>query len=421
MHLPGYYEFFCPVKIIAGHHALEKLPEALAGLHARKPLIITDKGIVSAGLIDLVTNTIKDDVSIGSIESEVPSDSDVDVVNHLAKVYSKKVCDSIITVGGGSVIDTAKGVNILVSEHADELITFAGAGILKKPLNPLIVIPTTSGTGSEVTLAAVIADHEKDVKMLFTSYFLLPDVAVLDSRMTLTLPPFLTALTAMDALSHAVEAYTCLGKNPLSDASALTAIALISQNVLNVVKNPSDKNGRLALANGSLLAGIAFSNSMVGMVHTLGHSAGALCHVPHGTCMSILLPYGLEYNMHKNGRYTAELLLPLAGAEVYAKTKNSRRVEKAIAHIRQLNQALHDATHGKHARCFKEVKNREGQMAIPREKLKEIAETAINDASIFYNPEELDVEDCWMVLEAAWEGKPLDRSLIKVAGWQSSK
>jgi alcohol dehydrogenase len=180
-----------------------------------------------------------------------------------------------------------------------------------------------------------------------------------------------------------------------------------------VVKNPSDVSGRLALANASLLAGIAFSNSMVGMVHTLGHSVGSLCHVPHGTCMSILLPYGLEYNLHKNGKYIAELLLPLAGSEIYAKTKENRRAEKVIAHIRQLNQELHDATDGKHARYFKEIKNREGQMAVPRGKLKEIAEASINDASIFYNPEELDVEDCWMVLEAAWEGRPLDRSLIK--------
>jgi alcohol dehydrogenase len=413
MHVPGYYEFFCRTKIVAGHHALEKIPGVLASLSAQKPLIITDKVVVNAGLIDIVTDAVTDGICIGAIEAEVPPDSDLDVVNHLAKVYREKGCDSIIAVGGGSVIDTAKGVNILVSEDTDDLMKFAGAGILKRPLKPLIAIPTTSGTGSEVTLAAVIADQKQGLKMLFISYFLLPDVAMLDSRMTLTLPPFLTALTAMDALSHAVEAYTCLGKNPLSDSSALTAISLISQNVLNVVKHPSDKNGHLALANGAMLAGIAFSNSMVGMVHTLGHSVGSLCHVPHGTCMSILLPYGLEYNMHKNGQYIAELLLPLAGTEVYAKTNNNRRAEKAIAHIRKLNQELYDATEGKHARYFKEVKNKENQTAVPREKLKEIAEISLNDASIFYNPEELDLEECWMVLEAAWEGIPLDRSLIK--------
>jgi alcohol dehydrogenase len=409
----GYYEFFCPVKIVAGHYALEKLPGILADLRARKTLILTDQGVVGAGLIDLVTTTVKDHGVMWAIDADVPSDSDIQTVKRLTVVYREKGCDAIIAVGGGSVIDTAKGVNLLVSEQADDLRQFAGAGTLKRPLQPLIVIPTTSGTGSEVTLVAVIADHARDVKMLFTSQFLLPNAAILDARMTLTLPPFLTAMTAMDALTHAVEAYTCLGKNPLSDASALTAITLISQNMLNVVKNPADQDGRLALANGSLLAGIAFSNSMVGMVHTLGHTIGALCHVPHGTCMSILLPYGLEYNLHKNGQFIADLLFPLAGAEVFTKTKTSRRAEKVIACLRQLNQELYEATDGKHARCLKEVKNKAGQMAVPRAKLKEIAEAAVNDASIFYNPEELDVEDCWMVLEAAWEGSPLDRSLIK--------
>jgi alcohol dehydrogenase len=379
------------VKICSGHKALEHLPFELEWLGAQKPLVVTSKEATDCKQIKHVIQAFKDSKFTIGIFDEVPAQADLKVVHHLAGMYREKHCDALIAVGGGFVIDTAKG------------------GISWS----LNVIPTTSGTGSEVTQAAVIADHEKNVKMLFGSYFLLPNVAVLDSRMTLTLPPFLTALTAMDALTHAVEAYTCLGKNPLSDAAALAAIALISQHVLNVVKNPSNQEGRLALGNGSLLAGIAFSNSMVGMVHTLGHSVGSYYHVPHGTCMSILLPYGLEYNLHKNSNYTAELLFPLAGAEVYAKTKQSRRVEKVIAYIRQLNQDLHDVTQGKHARYLKEVQNRESQMAVPREKLKEIAEIAINDASVFYNPEELDVEDCWMVLEAAWEGKPLDRSLIK--------
>jgi len=308
MHLPGYYEFCSRVKMIAGHGALEKIPGALADLHAKRPLIVTDKGVSGAGLVDIVTDAIKDGVSVGAIADDVPQDSDLRVVNRLAAVYRENGCDSLIAVGGGSVMDTAKGINIVVSENADDLMEFSGAGALKRPLKPLVAIPTTSGTGSEVTLVAVVKDHEKHLKMAFVSYFLLPDVAILDSRMTLTLPAFITASTAMDAMAHAVEAYTCLGKNPLSDTSAIAAISLISENLLKVMKNPSDKDGRLALSNAATLAGMAFSNSMVGMVHNLGHSVGSVCGVPHGTCMSILLPYGLEYNMHKNGHLIAELL-----------------------------------------------------------------------------------------------------------------
>jgi alcohol dehydrogenase len=241
----------------------------------------------------------------------------------------------------------------------------------------------------------------------------LPDVAILDSRMTLTLPAFLTASTAMDALTHAVEAYTCLSKNPLSDAHAIEAISLISKNLINVVKNPDDHEGRLALATASTLAGIAFSNSMVGMVHTIGHSIGAVCHIPHGTCMSILLPYGLEYNMHKNGGYTAELLYALAGDKIYAQTPKNQRAEKTVEYIRGLNQALYDATDGKHFRCLKEIKDRDGNQMIPKNMLESIAKVALGDPTIFYNPEELDYEDFLMVLEAAWEGEKLDQYFIK--------
>ena len=159
-------------------------------------------------------------MTIGAIADDVPPDSDLRVVNRLARVYREKGCDSIIAVGGGSVMDTAKGINIVVSEKADDLMMFSGANVLKRALKPLIAIPTTAGTGSEVTLVAVVKDHERHLKMAFVSYFLLPDVSIVDSRMTMSLPPAITAATGMDALSHAVEAYTCLAKNPLSDAHA---------------------------------------------------------------------------------------------------------------------------------------------------------------------------------------------------------
>jgi len=150
----------------------------------------------------------------------------------------------------------------------------------------------------------------------------------------------------------------------------------------------------------------------VGMIHTLGHAVGGVCGAPHGACMAVLLPYGLEYNLHKNGEHTAELLLPLAGAEIYAQTPRHLRAEKVIAHIRQLNLELHQATAGRHARFLNEVTGADGAPMVPRELLAAIAEKAVDDGSIFYNPEELDRDDCRMVLEAAWEGIPLDPGRI---------
>jgi len=419
MFRPKYYEFCARVKIISGHRALEKIPEILAKLNAKKPLIITDKGVSKAGLIKVVTGAMKgnkSEVKVGFIADNVPPDSSVKIVNELAQVYRKKGCDSIVVVGGGSPMDTAKGVNILVSLGGDDLLNYKGTGAITKKLNPMIAIPTTSGTGSEVTLVAVITDMDRSIKLLFVSYFLLPDVAILDSRMTETLPKFITAATGMDAITHACEAYTCLAKNPLSDSTAFFAIQLISQHLLNVVKNPGDINGRLALSNGAILAGMSFSNSMVGLVHNLGHAIGAVCHVPHGSCMSILLPYGLEYNLHKTSPLTAEMLLPLAGAKVYADTPKKERAEKAIKYIRQMNDDLYVATGGRHARCLNEILDKDNKQMVPRDTLSAIAEVSTLDGAKIYNPEEVTYDDALMVLEYAWEGKPLELSKVKKGG-----
>ncbi|MFK5953816.1 MAG: iron-containing alcohol dehydrogenase [Desulfobacterium sp.] len=414
MYIPDYYEFCCRVNIVAGHDALEKIPRLLSAMAANNPMILTDKGVKAAGLVNILVQAVEKGLTIKCIEDDVPPDSDVNVVHRLAGIYNKTDCDSIIALGGGSVMDTAKGINILVSEKADDLMQFTGAGALKRKLKPLIAVPTTAGTGSEVTLIAVIADHEKNRKMAFASYFLLPDAAVIDPRMTLTLPPHITAATGMDALAHSVEACTMLSKNPLSDAHAKEAIRLIKTHLLDVIANPSNKEGRLALATAATLAGVAFSNSMVGMVHALGHSFGSVCHIPHGSCMAILLPYGLEYNFHKIEDRMGELLFVLAGPETYIKTPEKQRALKTIAWIRQFNQDLCTATNGMHATCFKDIKDKDQNRRVPEEMLPDIALTALGDGAAFYNPEETDYDDWFMVAKAAWEGVPLDKTKIKM-------
>ena len=413
MYIPDYYEFCCRVNMVAGFTALEKIPELLLSMGSANPMILTDPGVKNAGLVEVVLRAVGDKLFIKVIEDGVPPDSDLKVVNALAKLYREKGCDAIIAVGGGSVLDTAKGINILVSEKADDLLQFTGAGALKRKLNPLIAVPTTAGTGSEVTMVAVIADPEKNRKMLFVSHVLLPDAAIIDPRMTLTLPPHITAATAMDALAHAVEARVMLAKNPLSDAHAREAIELIVRHLFTVMKDPSDSEGRLGLAMAATLAGIAFSNAMVGMVHAIGHSVGSVCHVAHGTCMAILLPYGLEYNLHKVEDHIAELLLFLAGPDVYSRTPKNLRALETIAFIRKMNQKLNRITQGAHATCFKDIKDAHGNHRVPREMLPEIARTAMGDGAVLYNPEELDYGELLMVAEAAWEGTSLDRSRIK--------
>ena len=390
-----YYEFFCPVKVIAGHAALEHIPFELATLGAKRPLIITDKGVRANNLLAPIEAAFEStDAKIAAIFDDVPSDSSLGTVRSAAQLYRDHDCDAIIAVGGGSVIDTSKATNILVSEGGDDLLKYSGAHNLPKPLKPFFVIPTTSGTGSEVTMVAVVSDTEKNVKMPFASYYLMPHAAILDPRMTQTLPPHLTAMTAMDAMTHAVEAYTCMAANPISDAYATAAVKKVSANLFNVLNNPTDAQGRLELAQASTMAGIAFSNSMVGLVHSLGHALGAVAHLPHGLCMNLFLPYVLEYNKEVNGDKIAELLLPLAGADIYAQTPAHLRADKTIATILTMRDRIYSLT--KLPRTLSETGK------ISESQLDEVAEKALNDGSIIYNPKEASLEDLKSILKKAW-------------------
>lgn len=389
-----YYEFFCPVKVIAGNAALEHIPFELATLGAKRPMIITDKGVRANGLLNPIEAAFSTtDAVIGAIFDDVPPDSSLEVVRLAAELYRKQKCDAIIAIGGGSVIDTSKATNILVSEGGNDLLQYSGAHNLSKPLKPFFVIPTTSGTGSEVTMVAVVSDLEKNVKIPFTSYYLMPHAAILDPRMTQTLPPHLTAMTAMDAMTHAVEAYTCLAANPLSDAYASAAIKKISENLFKVLDNPSEPQGRLELAQASTMAGIAFSNSMVGLVHSLGHALGAVAHLPHGLCMNLFLPYVLEYNKEVNGNKIGELLLPLAGADIYAQTPANQRADKAIATILTMRDRLFSLT--------KLPRNLRETGKVTEAQLDDVAEKALNDGSIIFNPKEASLKDLRAILQKA--------------------
>ncbi len=392
--LPAYFEFYNPVKIVSGHKALDNLPHELEQLGVNRPLIVTDPGVRAAGLLELVTAAFAEsNAAIGGVYDRVPPDSSHAVVNNVARAYREALCDSLVAVGGGSVIDTAKGANIVITEGADDLMRFVGAEVLRKPMRPLVVVPTTAGTGSEVTLVAVIANPEKNVKMAFSSYHLLPKVAILDPRMTLSLPPRMTAATAMDALAHAMEATLSLQRNPLSDAHAHAAIRLISRNLIPVVKDGKDVAGRFALANASCLAGAAFSNAMVGAVHSLGHALGSVCHVPHGVAMNILLPHGLEYNLKSRREPIGDLLLPLAGPETYAETPAAQRPQKTVAFVRELQDELHRLAG---------LPRTLSEADVPPERFEDVARTAVNDPSVIFNPEELEYQDALALLHKAW-------------------
>ena len=390
-----YYDFFCPVKLLAGEQALEQLASELASLGARRPLLLTDKGVNATGLATLLANVLAEgDLPVAAIWDEIPADSSTAVVERIAKRYRELDCDSLVALGGGSVIDTAKAVNILTSMGGDHLLDYSGAGCLTRPLKPLAVVPTTAGTGSEVTLVAVIKDEASGRKVPFTSPFLLPQLAVLDPRLTQGLPLNITAATAMDAMTHAIEAFIGTAKNPVSDALALMAVEKIASALPQIIHDPQNKQLRLQLAEGSTLAGMAFSNSMVGLVHALGHSLGARCHLPHGLCMNLFLPTVLDYNRPEVDSELARLLLPLVGAERFAATPAHQRAEATITAIRTLRDTLWQAV--KLPRTMSEAG------VSDRSLLTEIRDLAVNDGALLFNRKDADREQLLTLLERAW-------------------
>lgn len=390
-----YYDFFCPVKLLAGEQALEQLASELASLGARRPLLLTDKGVNATGLATLLANVLAEgELPVAAIWDEIPADSSTAVVERIAKRYRELDCDSLVALGGGSVIDTAKAVNILTSMGGDHLLDYSGAGCLTRPLKPLAVVPTTAGTGSEVTLVAVIKDEASGRKVPFTSPFLLPQLAVLDPRLTQGLPLNITAATAMDAMTHAIEAFIGTAKNPVSDALALMAVEKIANALPQIIHDPQNKQLRLQLAEGSTLAGMAFSNSMVGLVHALGHSLGARCHLPHGLCMNLFLPTVLDYNRPEVDSELARLLLPLVGAERFAATPAHQRAEATITAIRTLRDTLWQAV--KLPRTMSEAG------VSDRSLLTEIRDLAINDGALLFNRKDADREQLLTLLERAW-------------------
>ncbi len=390
--IPDYYQFFCPVKVASGLKALSNLPYEMELLGVKKAMLVTDQGVVAAGLLKPVLEVVKGSgVEIAAVFDKTPPDSSSAVVSEVAEIYKTKGCDGLLALGGGSCIDTTKGVAIVVSEGTNDLMKFQGMDRLTKPIPPLVVIPTTAGTGSEVTLVAVIKDTEKHVKMPFISDKLYPDLAILDPKMTVTMPPKITAATGMDALTHAMEAFYGLQKNPISDAFAVAAVDLIFKNLVTCVEKGDDEKARLAMANAALLAGVSFSNAMVGVVHALAHALGGVCGVPHGVANAIFLPWGLEFNLKKVPERIAGLA-PCAGVED-PPDETLSRAKAVIQAVRDLAGRLHEIS-GLPI-TLKEA-------GVPEDKLEEVAKAAIDDGSCNYNPEDVTYEDALGLLKKAF-------------------
>lgn len=389
----NYFEFDTKAKVLSGENALSHILYELKIREKNNPFVMSDKGLESLGITDKAIKNMNLEKYV--LFTDIPTDSSTETVNVATKEFKKSKCDCIIAVGGGSVIDTAKGVVLSIVSGKNDIEKIEGADALVKKHDVLfIAVPTTAGTGSEMTSVAVIKDAKQGAKLEYISTFILPDISVIDPEMTISLPAKITASTAMDAMTHAIEGYSCLQKNPISDAYAVCVVKTISENLVDAINDLQNKDRRLALANAALLAGACFSNSMVGAVHSIGHALGAVCHVAHGDAMSILLPYVMELNFDKCKKYYGELLYFVAPEKVEKGQTDDQKATLFIEEIKNLLSILKEKTG---------LPNKLSDTGrVLKENFNEIAEKALADGSAMVNPVPLTIERVCELLEKAY-------------------
>jgi alcohol dehydrogenase class IV len=292
-------QFHFPVKIISGNNAILALGNVIKELGYSNPLVVTDKGIVSAGLLKRATDTLEDSGIIFSIFDMVESDPNTQIVEAAARSAEEAKSDTIIALGGGSSIDTAKVASILATNQGNVTDYEGIIPAYKVAPLPIIAIPTTAGTGSEISSAAIITDDKRHFKMVIKSGTgqIFAKAAILDPFNATGIPPRIAAETGIDALSHAIEAAISLNRTFVTDSFALNAIKIIFKNLRKFVANTSDVNSALNMLNASCIAGIAMTTGGLGLVHAMAHPLGSYGKISHGLACGLLLPHVLEHNL----------------------------------------------------------------------------------------------------------------------------
>jgi len=291
------FGFFIPTVTLMGVGAHKEVGKQVTVFGGKKPFICTDKGITQAGIAQMIIDQVKQNAGVDCVvfDDTVPNPTDTNAHDGL-KIFQDEKCDLIISLGGGSAHDCAKGIGIL-STNGGSIRDYEGVDKSRKAMPPFIAINTTAGTASEMTRFCIITNTSNHVKMAIIDWRVTPNVAINDPLLMVGMPPSLTAATGMDALTHAVEAYVSTIATPVTDACALKAIDLIANNLRVAVANGSDMTARDNMAYAEYLAGMAFNNASLGYVHAMAHQLGGLYNLPHGVCNAILLPHVEAFNL----------------------------------------------------------------------------------------------------------------------------
>ncbi|MBI4366438.1 MAG: iron-containing alcohol dehydrogenase [Deltaproteobacteria bacterium] len=389
--LDRFFQVHVPTRIVYGPGLIDDFAAEWELLGVRRAFCIADAGVAQAGLLDRVRAGLqRAGAECVGVFTQVPPNSTLRAVEACAVEAKGTGAEALVAVGGGSVIDTAKCAGLLVAHGGDLVADYAGAQTVPGPILPVVAVPTTAGTGSEVSQAAMVADPDTRRKLSFVDHHLRPRLAILDPSLTIGLPPLLTATTGMDAVTHAIEAFTGIEHAPFADAAATEALRLIAAALPAAARNGADMAARGAMLVAATLAGVAFDHSMVGVVHAMAHAVGALADVHHGAANAILLPYGMRYNHTACRDRYAELAVRLGLA------RGPRRGAGALgAWVASLRRELHERTGL--PLTLREAGVREDQ-------LPDIAALAEEDGASFYNPRPVEAKRVLPLLHAAWRG-----------------
>jgi len=352
-------------------------------LGGRKVLVVSDPGVVAAGWTGDVTASLEAEGLSFALFTDVSPNPRAEQVMAGAERYQAEKCNAIVAVGGGSPIDCAKGIGI-VSSNKKHILLFKGVDQVQLPMPPLICVPTTGGTSADVSQFAIITDLVERVKIAIISKSVVPDLALIDPLTLTSMDPFLTACTGLDALTHGVEAFVSNASSPMTDLHALEAIRLLSKHLADSIRNPRDVELRVKIMEGSLLAGLAFSNAILGAAHAMAHSLGGEKDAPHGECNAILLDHVIEFNFPASPE-RFERIAEAMGIDLRGMTPSAKK-----------NALLEKVREIKRAAGLDLVLNRIG---VSRSDLPILSDKALRDPCMMTNPRRPNRRDIEVIYE----------------------
>ncbi|AGL00085.1 iron-containing alcohol dehydrogenase [Desulfoscipio gibsoniae] len=375
------HSFIIPGRVLFEQGGLAKLSGELKAKGLNKVLLASDRGLEAVGMVKRLEGLL----SSGGVEYvtylDIEANPSTETVDKGVQLYKENALEAIVCLGGGSPMDTAKAIAVLVT-GGGKIQDYEGGHKVKGPVAPIIAIPTTAGTGSEVTPFAVITDKSKNYKLTVFSYAIIPELAILDPELITTLPPTVAAPTGLDALTHAVEAYISQAAYPFSDAMAEKAMELIGKYIRTFVANRANLEAASGMLLGSMFAGIAFSWARLGNVHAMAHPLGGFFNIPHGVANAVLLPVVLEYNaLADHGKY----------AKIFNYIKDNKLINGftpnvLVNEIRQLSNELG-------------IPKNLTELGVSRETIHDMAIDAMKSGNIMVNPRQstlADIEELYL-------------------------